>query len=215
MNGMELSRKFFFEAGLPLLQGRYPELVDRVAAGLVAGGFASGCGSEIGGFDDDLSRDHNWGARFFLFLSAADVNWFLQTAMRACFLLKRRYAPYCKWSFKAFQQLDGIPSDLSDAIQTVAGRIDMNSITNQLYAIADRIGTMANESGSIDGVPLRKPSPFFWSDFNCYGFMEAFHKKVIGSLAVKTPYEGPYDLLATNGNINQEIMRAAWKTLQG
>jgi hypothetical protein len=56
MNGIELSRRYFFEQGLPLLRERNPELVGRVAAGLVAGGFLSGCGSEIGGFDDDISR---------------------------------------------------------------------------------------------------------------------------------------------------------------
>src|SRR6516164_5959797 len=72
MNGMELSRRFFMEAGLPLLRRHFPALAERVAAGLVAGGFESGCGSEIGGFDDEISRDHNWGPRFFLFLSEAD-----------------------------------------------------------------------------------------------------------------------------------------------
>src|SRR5215469_11162032 len=72
MNGIEFSRRFFEEAGLPLLRRHFPGLAERVAAGLVAGGFASGCGSEIGGFDDEISRDHNWGPRFFLFLSEAD-----------------------------------------------------------------------------------------------------------------------------------------------
>ncbi len=38
MNGIELSERYFFEAGLPLLRERYPQLVERVAAGLVAGG---------------------------------------------------------------------------------------------------------------------------------------------------------------------------------
>lgn len=248
MNGIELSKKYFFEAGLPLLKQHYPQLVSQVAAGLVAGGFQSGCGSEIGGFDDELSRDHNWGPRFFLFvqeehkrdfgeelqsfldqslpakfsgfnstattlpkncayvmtpvenLSAClginrvpdtdeswilipevqlfeytagpifyepapivsplrlqfeyypdnvwlkrpsyaffmlhlvgnvrrsaqrrDIvatqtytNWFLQIAMRTCFLLRRKYAPYCKWLFKAFKQLPNLPAGLSDQIE--------------------------------------------------------------------------------------------------
>ncbi|HEY7154164.1 MAG TPA: hypothetical protein VH575_09440, partial [Gemmataceae bacterium] len=69
---MELSRRFLVEAGLPLLRRHFPGLAERVAAGLVAGGFESGCGSEVGGFDDEISQDHNWGPRFFLFLSEAD-----------------------------------------------------------------------------------------------------------------------------------------------
>jgi len=57
MTGIELSRRFFFEASLPILQTYFRELSNRAAAGLVAGGFDSGCGSEIAGFDDDISRD--------------------------------------------------------------------------------------------------------------------------------------------------------------
>ena len=72
MNGIELSRQYFTEAALPLLKRQYPELSRRIAAGLVAGGFDSGCGSEIGGFDDEISRDHNWGPRFLLFMSEQD-----------------------------------------------------------------------------------------------------------------------------------------------
>jgi hypothetical protein len=58
MNGIELARRFFLEAGLPRLRRHFPDLAGRVAAGLVAGGFESGCGSEVGGFDDEISRDH-------------------------------------------------------------------------------------------------------------------------------------------------------------
>jgi hypothetical protein len=72
MKGVELARRFFMEAGLPLLQRHFPGVGERAAAGLVAGGFGSGCGSEVGGFDDEISRDHNWGPRFFLFLSEPD-----------------------------------------------------------------------------------------------------------------------------------------------
>ena len=72
MHGIDISKRYFFEAALPLLKEKYPYLLERIAAGLVAGGFDSGCGSEIGGFDDELSRDHNWGPRFFLFMHPAD-----------------------------------------------------------------------------------------------------------------------------------------------
>ena len=36
----------------------------------------------------------------------------LRFIMQTCFLLRRRYAPYHKWLFKAFRKLPEIPSDL-------------------------------------------------------------------------------------------------------
>lgn len=71
-NGLDLSRAYFQQAALPLLRAEFPALLSRCAAGLCAGGLDVGCGSEVYGYDDALSRDHNWGPRFFLFLSEED-----------------------------------------------------------------------------------------------------------------------------------------------
>ena len=60
MHGLELSRRFYFEAVRPILSRRFPD-VDH-AAGLI------GTGSEVLGFDDETSTDHHWGPRVQLFL---------------------------------------------------------------------------------------------------------------------------------------------------
>ena len=60
-NGLALSR-LFFEASLPLLRERIPDIMTRSAAGLV------GEGSECLGLDDDISRDHDWGPAFCLWV---------------------------------------------------------------------------------------------------------------------------------------------------
>jgi len=65
MNGLEISRAFFDQWGLPYLQQHSPALVDRVAAGLFDG-------SQIYGADDELSRDHGWGPHFLLILTDDD-----------------------------------------------------------------------------------------------------------------------------------------------
>ncbi|WP_062200669.1 tetratricopeptide repeat protein [Demequina salsinemoris] len=65
MTGLALSRAFWEEHGRPMLE-RYPEHRGRIAAGLV------GHGSECYGFDDDLSRDHDFGPGFCLWLTEAD-----------------------------------------------------------------------------------------------------------------------------------------------
>ena len=66
MKGLELSEHYFFDCGLPILKARFPDLVDRIAAGLISSG------SEVAGFDDEISRDHNWGPRFILFMNSKD-----------------------------------------------------------------------------------------------------------------------------------------------
>ena len=66
MDGLSLSAEYYAQAGAPLLASRFPELVPRVAAGLV------GEGSDCFGFDDAWSRDHDWGPAFCLWLEEED-----------------------------------------------------------------------------------------------------------------------------------------------
>jgi len=72
MNGRELSKHYFFEQGLPLLHKEFPQLTSRVAAGLLSGEGVMAGGSEVAGFDDEISRDHNWGPRFLLIMAEDD-----------------------------------------------------------------------------------------------------------------------------------------------
>ncbi len=66
MRGLDLCRRYFQEVGLQALCQHFPEYVDRVACGLI------GPGSDVFGFDDSISRDHNWGPRFWVVLSSED-----------------------------------------------------------------------------------------------------------------------------------------------
>jgi len=66
IKGLELSRLFFEEAVRPVLQREFPSL--RYAAALL------GTGSEVLGFDDEMSADHGWGPRVDLFLTEADFD---------------------------------------------------------------------------------------------------------------------------------------------
>lgn len=64
MRGIELSRRFYLGLVRPFLAEAAPGL--RHAA--VLGGY----GSELLGFDDDMSRDHNWGPRVHLIVCPDD-----------------------------------------------------------------------------------------------------------------------------------------------
>lgn len=68
--GIELSRSFFIEIVQPLMQEGFPEL--SYSAALI------GSGSEVLGFDTEMSSDHHWGPRVLLFLSAKDQNEYSQ-----------------------------------------------------------------------------------------------------------------------------------------
>ena len=66
MKGLELSRRYYEEACRPVLADRLGDRLDRLAVGLV------GNGSECYGFDDELSQDHDFGPRFFVWLTDED-----------------------------------------------------------------------------------------------------------------------------------------------
>ncbi|MFQ8842558.1 MAG: hypothetical protein ACLT76_14275 [Clostridium fessum] len=68
MQGLELAKRYYEEVGRPMLERDFPELLPRLAAGLV------GEGSECLGFDDAISQDHDFGAGFCLWFSAEDYN---------------------------------------------------------------------------------------------------------------------------------------------
>lgn len=64
MRGIELSRSFYRNVVGPWLDKTFPNL--RHDAGIF------GYGSELLGFDDDMSRDHNWGPRVQLVVAETD-----------------------------------------------------------------------------------------------------------------------------------------------
>ncbi len=66
MKGLALAEAYYRELGAPMISDKFPEYVDRIAAGLV------GPGSECFGFDDHLSRDHDWGPAFCMWLFSED-----------------------------------------------------------------------------------------------------------------------------------------------
>ena len=79
MTGLEIARRYWETYGLPMLD-RFPDLRDRLAAGLC------GSGSECFGYDDAVSRDHDFEPGFVLFLPPGG-----EVDRRTVFLLERAY----------------------------------------------------------------------------------------------------------------------------
>lgn len=80
MNGIELSRAFYREYGEPMLKEKFGGIMNEIAVGVC------GSGSDSFGFDDEISRDHDFEAGFIVFLPGEDV-----VSRRDEFLLERAY----------------------------------------------------------------------------------------------------------------------------
>ena len=81
MRGLELSRAYYEAFGAPMLREQFPEWADRLAVGLV------GSGSECFGWDDEISRDHDFEPGFCIFLPEEDI-----LDRKTEFRLERAYA---------------------------------------------------------------------------------------------------------------------------
>ncbi len=84
MRGIELSRAYFEQYGAGMLQTRFPALWPRLAVGVC------GQGSENLGFDDAVSRDHDFDPGFFIWLNAED---------------------YKEWEFRVSRAYDKLPRE--------------------------------------------------------------------------------------------------------
>ena len=85
MKGLEEARACYERYGRPMIHEQFPEYEGRIAVGLV------GRGSECLGFDDELSRDHDFAPGFCLWLPEEDeerIGLSLRRAYRALGLEK-------------------------------------------------------------------------------------------------------------------------------
>lgn len=81
MKGLEICKNFYLEYGEKMLHEQFPEYENLIAVGLV------GSGSECYGYDDEISRDHDFEAGFCLFIPDEDV-----IDRQVAFQLERAYA---------------------------------------------------------------------------------------------------------------------------
>jgi Domain of unknown function (DUF4037) len=85
MKGLDLCRGFFKTYGESMIKENFFSVQDKIAAGMV------GEGSECLGFDDAVSRDHDWGPGFCLWLTDEDFSEFGPALQDAYETLPRMY----------------------------------------------------------------------------------------------------------------------------
>ena len=64
ISGLDLAKRYYHEVVKDLIEGQFPNLA-------YACGFF-GHGSDVLGYDDHISKDHNWGPKLFIFLKEGD-----------------------------------------------------------------------------------------------------------------------------------------------
>lgn len=85
MKGIEQARKFYTEVGIKMIADEFGDYQNRIAVGLV------GHGSECFGFDDEVSRDHDFEVGFCMWLTKEDEEKIGFKLMRAYDKLKEEY----------------------------------------------------------------------------------------------------------------------------
>ena len=96
MKGIDLCRAYYKAYGEPMLQDKFPEVYAAAAVGLVGGG------SECLGYDDEVSRDHDFEPSFCIFLRRGDFD------DATLFRLERAYASLPS-EFEGVKRLDVQP----------------------------------------------------------------------------------------------------------
>lgn len=87
MKGIEAARRWYAEAGAPMLARDFGEVACRIAAGI------AGRGSECFGFDDEISADHDFETGFSLWITPEDERKFGFALERAYARLRRESPP--------------------------------------------------------------------------------------------------------------------------
>ena len=122
MTGLEIARGYYEEYGRIMLESEFADILPFLAAGFV------GSGSEHYGYDDEVSRDHDFEPGFCIFLPGEDI-----VDRRRAFQLERAYA-------KLPQEYAGIKRQ---RISPVGGRRNGVIRTDEFYLKA--VGSAGGE----------------------------------------------------------------------
>lgn len=116
MQGLELSRRYYEEFGIPMIKEQFPEFEGRIAVGL------AGPGSDCFGFDDEISRDHDFGAGFCLWLTDEDNELFGFKLARAYGRLPRIFMDFEKGKTNSYGTARYGVKSVSDFYLPLTGR---------------------------------------------------------------------------------------------
>ncbi len=144
MKGLELAERFYEAHGKPMLENQFSHILPYIAVGLV------GSGSECYGYDDELSRDHDFEPAFCIFLPSEDV-----VDRKTEFELERAYLK--------------LPKNFLDAKRKVLG-----TVSEKRHGVIRTADFFISKTGSADGVLAAEQ----WLSLPEYSLFEAVNGKI-------------------------------------
>ena len=128
--GMELCQAFYEEFGVPMIRTKFPEYESVIAVGLV------GEGSECFGFDDEVSRDHDFGPGFCMWLTDQVYDTIGEELQKAYEELPTTYMGITRFSTAKAQKRVGV-FRISDFYDGLIGLTDVPVTQNQWLFLED------------------------------------------------------------------------------
>lgn len=137
-NGLELCQAFYEEYGVPMIRQQFPDYEHLIAAGLV------GEGSECFGFDDQVSRDHDFGPGFCLWLTDQVYDEIGEELQRAYDSLPTTYMGITRFTTAKARKRVGV-FRIGDFYEGLIGLTDVPTTQNQWLFLEDyRLASAVN-----------------------------------------------------------------------
>lgn len=129
-NGLELCEAFYEEFGIPMIKTKFPAYESLIAVGLV------GEGSDCFGFDDEISRDHDFGPGFCMWLTDQIYDEIGEELQREYEALPLTYMGITRVTTAKAQKRVGV-FKISEFYEGLIGLIDVPTTQNQWLFLDD------------------------------------------------------------------------------
>lgn len=151
ISGLTLCESFYQTCGKPMIHNIFPDYEDKIAVGLV------GEGSDCFGFDDETSRDHDWGPGFCMWLPGDVYEKIGNELQRAYDQLPSEYMGYQRRTTKEGAGRMGVFT-ISGFYQRILGKkfnpnhIDWEGILEENLATAVNGMVFTDSQGVFNGI---------------------------------------------------------------
>lgn len=129
-NGLELCEAFYREFGIPMIRSKFSAYESAIAVGLV------GEGSDCFGFDDEVSRDHDFGPGFCMWLTDQTYDEIGEELQKAYDELPHTYMGITRFTTAKAQKRVGV-FRISDFYEGLIGLTDVPTTQSQWLFLED------------------------------------------------------------------------------
>jgi hypothetical protein len=184
MKGLDLAEAYYHKHGSPMIETKFGSYVRRIAAGFI------GPGSECFGFDDDISRDHDWGPGFCLWLTVEDYQKFGKALQEEYEKLPKRFMGFGPRITSPGEEKRTGVRDIRTFYETYTGLDHVpGSLREWLYIPEQALGTCTN--GWVFTDPLGEFSR--WREALLHFYPEDVRLKKLASRCMTISQAGQYN----------------------